>query len=790
MNDESVSQLKEENSKLQKELNFTRELLESANSIIIRWDKDRIIRYINSFGLRFFGYTADELLGRQVMTIVPDVEKSTGRYLDQLVADITKNPSQYVSVSSENITKDGRTVWVTWTNKEILDDEGNLEEILAIGNDITALKEAELERQRYQDKVDEILEGMVDAVFVSDNTGKLIYLNEAFAGFHRFKNKDAYTFHLAEYSKILQVYQMDMTPVPLSQWPISRALRGESEANVEYILSRKDTGETWIGTYSFAPYFDRQGNIAGAVAVARDITVEKKAEENLRESEERFKKMFQNNSAVMFLVDPDNGLIVDANLAAERFYGYSHEELIATNINQINMESPDIIVKAWQSVYQGQENHFIFPHRIVSGEVRTVEVYSTTIQVQKRVLLFSIIHDITDRVKAEADRRDLEHQLQQKYKMEAIGVLAGGMAHNFNNNLSVILGNLELAQIKRYDPVKVNEFIDRAKTAVLRSRDLIKQIMTYSRKDDQCSERLQLSETIAEVIDMVKSTIPSSVCLQQNLSPESIPVYIQANASQVQEVLLNLCNNAVHAMEDQGSLTVSLETVELQQQQISAHSLCQPGCYLHLSVKDTGCGIVPGLEGKIFDPFFTTKETHTGMGLATVQGVMEKLKGMITVEGHNGQGATFHLYFPVCEGATADEPMLNVTGLPSGDERILLVDDDEMVATMSHTMLTEMGYQVSVMTDSQEALKLFAANADGFQLVLTDQTMPGLTGRELILEMKKIRPDIRTIVCTGYSNKVDENGVKNFGADAFLMKPLTMPELIQTVRRVLDGVCC
>jgi len=396
--------------------------------------------------------------------------------------------------------------------------------------------------------------------------------------------------------------------------------------------------------------------------------------------------------------------------------------------------------------------------------------------------------DITKRKQAEAEHRELESQLRQKYKMEAVGVMAGGMAHNFNNNLSIILGNIELTKMKLPNHPEVGRFLDNAKIGVLRSRDLISQIMTYSRKEEQHKAPLQLSEVIDEVIAMLKLTIPSSVYLQQKLSPASIPVYIQANASQIQEILLNLCNNAVHAMDEQGNLTIALDDVQLEQQQIPVHSSCSPGHYLCLSVQDAGCGMTPETQQKIFDPFFTTKELHegTGMGLSSVHGIMEQLQGMIVVESHVVQGTTFKLYFPVIEATVEDDSALTPADLPRGKERILFVDDDEILATMTHTLLTEMGYHVTLMTDSQEAIKLFAANANSFDLLITDQTMPGLTGKELIQEIKQIRPDIFTIICTGYSSKIDEDKAKDLGINAFLMKPVDLPELLQTVRRVLD----
>ncbi|SHJ08790.1 PAS domain S-box-containing protein [Malonomonas rubra DSM 5091] len=384
--------------------------------------------------------------------------------------------------------------------------------------------------------------------------------------------------------------------------------------------------------------------------------------------------------------------------------------------------------------------------------------------------------------------KSMEEQLRQKYKMEAIGVMAGGMAHNFNNNLSVILGNLELAKMKLTGASEIDELLDHAKIAVLRSRDLIKQIMTYSRKEEKDKTALQLAVTIEEVMLLLKSTIPSSVYIQQKLSPASITQTIHANATQIQEILLNLCNNAVHAMDEQGTLTIGLDTVELDRRQIPANSLGQPGSYLHLWVQDTGCGIASDLLDKIFDPFFTTKALHegTGMGLSTVQGIMRHLHGVTRVESQIGEGTTVHLYFPVTEqnegkqvGTIDIEPF-------KGKESVLFVDDDEMIASMAQSALSGMGYQVTTLTDSHEALKLFTDDPGRFDLVITDQTMPEMTGRDLILQLKQVRSDIPTIICTGYSSKVDEAEAEKLGADIFLMKPMELPELLKTVRQVLD----
>jgi signal transduction histidine kinase/CheY-like chemotaxis protein len=408
--------------------------------------------------------------------------------------------------------------------------------------------------------------------------------------------------------------------------------------------------------------------------------------------------------------------------------------------------------------------------------------------IQQLSVFLSNTQIIINQKQAEEKHLELESQLRQKYKMEAVGVMAGGMAHNFNNNLAIILGNLELSKVKLPPQSEVGKYLEYARIASLRSRDLVKQIMTYSRKDSQPQAPLQLSLLLKETVSLLKSTIPSSVKLAQEVSPDCENTYILADASQIQECILNLCNNAVHAMNERGELLLGLRRAELKQTDITARYDCSPGEYLCLSVQDNGCGIPAEIQEKIFDPFFTTKELYegTGMGLSTVQGIIEQHHGMITVKSSLGQETIFNLYFPV-----ADQPKKEVTRdaeaeIQRGTERILFIDDDQMVANLNELMLTELGYQVAVVTDSVEALKLFSTNVDNFDLIITDQTMPELTGKELIQKIKKLRPEIPTILCTGYSSKINEEEARQLGISAFLMKPTDFTEMSQVIRTVLE----
>jgi len=401
--------------------------------------------------------------------------------------------------------------------------------------------------------------------------------------------------------------------------------------------------------------------------------------------------------------------------------------------------------------------------------------------INNREVLLGFFTDISDRLATEA-------QLRQKHKMEAVGFMAGGMAHNFNNNLSIILGNVELSQIKQPPGSEVIQLLENAKIAVRRSRDLVQKIITYSRKGITHKAPIQLTTIIDDTLDLFNSTLPTTGTVEKSYSPDSSTLLVNADASQIQEVLINLCNNSVQAMDEEGKLMISLEPVDLEQKNIPAQYDCLAGHYAKLSIEDNGHGMPAEMLDHIFDPFYSTKEEYegAGMGLSTVQGVVAQHGGLIKVSSVLNRGTKFNLYFPIIEQTTVEEPTSENTRILKGTERILFVDDEEMLATLGERLLSGIGYQVSMMTDSTEALKMFTANADRFDLVITDQTMPNLTGKGLIAEIKKVRADIPTILCTGYSSKIDEDEAAKLGISAFMMKPLDLPVLSQTIRKVLD----
>ena len=487
------------------------------------------------------------------------------------------------------------------------------------------------------------------------------------------------------------------------------------------------------------------------------------------------------------------GDIILMNKKGHQIFGYPDGELIGQNWFEICL--PVSIRSQLKDIFtrhiSGELKPLEFYENVIlnsAGEERIIAFHNTLIGDESGIsgFLFSG-EDITERKLAETTQQRLELQLRQKHKMEAVGYMAGGMAHNFNNNLSIILGNLELSKMKSPRNSKIGNYLDNAEIAVLRSRDLVNQIITYSRKGIHDKAPMKLRDVIDETIQLLSVTLPTTIKIDFSICSNCGTSFIYGDPSQIQEVLINLCNNAFHAMKEKGELNISVEPAELAKDDIPLQYDASPGRHAKLSVQDTGEGVPDEFLDKIFDPFFSTKEEYegAGMGLATVQGIVVQHKGLIKVHSILGQGTTFEIYFPLVDGAVPEEKPINADK-PKGRERILFVDDDKRLAEIGGEMLTAMGYQVTLMTESQEALKLFASNPKHFDMIFTDQTMPELTGKELIQKVKEIQPDIPIIICTGYSSMIDEEEAKKLGADAFLMKPLDLPVLLQTIRQVMD----
>ncbi len=389
--------------------------------------------------------------------------------------------------------------------------------------------------------------------------------------------------------------------------------------------------------------------------------------------------------------------------------------------------------------------------------------------------------------KGAEEKTRLEHQVQQGQKMEAIGTLAGGIAHDFNNILAAILGFTDLAKYKLPEDSDLRHDLDSVLQAGLRAKELVKQILTFSRQAEQERRPIEVYLVLKEALKLLRSSIPTTIDFQLNIDEKSGAVL--ADPTQIHQVIMNLCTNAYHAMRanESGTLGVTLQTLEIDAEK--GNGLLRPGKYLELTVSDTGCGMTPAIMARIFDPYFTTKPVGegTGMGLAVVHGIMSQCGGDIRVESEFGRGTTFRAYWPQTASEAPELERIIAQQLPGGSERVLVVDDEPMVLSMHTNMLERLGYQVTAQSSSKEALAEFTSRPQEFDLILTDMAMPGMPGDVLAHKIRQLRADIPILMCTGFSEQMTSERAAASGIGKIIMKPLLFRELATSIREFLDS---
>ena len=394
--------------------------------------------------------------------------------------------------------------------------------------------------------------------------------------------------------------------------------------------------------------------------------------------------------------------------------------------------------------------------------------------------------EIEEREQAENEKIILENRLRQSQKMEAIGTLAGGIAHDFNNILGAILGYTELSLLGNRDSSPIRENLQEIKKAGLRAKELVAQILTFSRRSEAKKLPVRITPVIKEAMKLLRATLPSSIEISTHFNADEALVH--GDPSQIHQLMMNLCTNASQSMaHHQGILSISLSE-KILKKPAAKHLHSGPGNYVELIIADTGSGMDSDTKNRIFEPFFTTKEVGegTGLGLAVVHGIVQSMNGSISVESTPGQGTTFHVLLPAVEASiTALDDSVISAAIPSGSEKILLVDDERDLANLGNQLLSNLGYQVTISTNSLEALKIFTESPD-FDLVITDQTMPGLTGLELAKKILELRSDVPILLCTGYSQEVTDEKIREIGVRDVLMKPISVGDVGRIIRKLLD----
>lgn len=517
-----------------------------------------------------------------------------------------------------------------------------------------------------------------------------------------------------------------------------------------------------------------------------------KTSKELIRSEKMYRDLFDEAPIMYLITENQDGvpIIKDTNNKFLETMGYQREEIIGKPITDYYSSESVYGLLDRDKSQRDLSGGFVESERSFvtsTGQIINTLVSATMVldKSTKHILVRSAFLDITQRKKVELEKESLKNQLFHAQKMESIGVLAGGIAHDFNNILSAIIGYTELT----FDAVPENSFVkdnmNAIYTAGLRAKDLVGQILSFARQSEEETKPIQVDIIIKEALKLLRASIPTSIKIKHNINSDSL---IIGNHTHVHQIIMNLCTNAAHAMKDEGGIIeVTLLDITIDEAKRRKNPDLKFSDYIELKVSDTGTGISPGIVKSIYEPYFSTKNhtEGTGLGLAVVHGIIESYDGEIYVSTALGKGTTFTVYLPITKKRKPSTPYKSEK-LPSGTERILIVDDEAQIAQMSRKILERLGYKVAIRTSSLEALELFQAKPDDFDLILTDMTMPNLTGDKLSIELMKIRPDIPIILCTGYSNKISDETVPDIGIKAFAYKPIVKADLASTVRKVLD----
>jgi two-component system, cell cycle sensor histidine kinase and response regulator CckA len=498
-------------------------------------------------------------------------------------------------------------------------------------------------------------------------------------------------------------------------------------------------------------------------------------------SDRRLKAIFQASPNPIVVYNKE-GHPENLNPAFTRVFGWTLDELKGRRIPFVPEAEKAITLQKIEEIFQsGRPVTFETRRTTRTGDIRDV-IVSAAITIGRDQNPMEMVVNITDIT----ERKQFEAQLQQAQKMEAMGTLAGGIAHDFNNLLAPLIGYGEMLIDDLPPDGPMQEKAAEILTAGQRAKDLVDQILSFSRQSETRPKAVKLQPFIAETLKFIRASIPSNIEILQEIDADCGPV--MANPTQIHQVVMNLATNAYQSMEDTGGrLSVTLRQTFLREDAARSEGL-PPGSYAHLVVADTGIGIAPQHMAKIFDPYFSTKDKNngTGLGLSVVQGIINSVGGNIRAFSESGRGAEFHVYWPLTrlkQEKTIHHPQ---TSVPGGTEKILLVDDEVSVLKMVRQMLERLGYRVTAHASGVEALAAFREDPDGFDLVLTDMTMPEMTGDNLAREVMAVRPPMPVIVCTGYSKTLTSEFARAMGIKAVVVKPASKLDLASAVRKVLD----
>ena len=732
------------------------------------------------------GGVPENLIGKNIRQLVPEEQsrKLLAAYRQVLDSGVRSVQEVLVTLRQEDR-------WFYNTLQPLEYGEQKIKSLLSISLDITERKLAEEELSASREILKAVLDTIPVRVFWKDRDLKYLGCNAPFArdaGLEKPEDlvgKDDYAMGWRDQAEL---YRADDRAVIDSGTP--RLLIEEPQTT--------PSGETIHLLTSKVPLRNADGTNGGVLGTYIDITDRKQAEERikesearLRESEHHFRTLANSGLALIWTSGPDK-LCNSFNETWLRYTGRTLEQELGNGWAEgVHPDDYDRCLDIYVSHFDRREP-FSMEYRLrkANGEYGWIfDLGNPRYDSEDKFAGYiGFCYDITDRKRAEEEKKILNTQLQQAQKLEAIGTLAGGIAHDFNNILGAIVGYSEIIRDDLPPESPSIHDINQVINASHRAKDLVKQILAFSRQVEDQKIPMQPAVIVKEAITLLRSSLPTTITIKQDIDADAGMVL--ADPTQIHQIVMNLATNAFHAMEAKGGmLAISLQKKILSQDDLATEPDLQPGTFVQLSIKDTGEGIAPEIRDRIFDPFFTTKEVGkgTGLGLSMVYSIVKSCHGAIACDSRLGEGTEFRILLPVLEGHSLQEENGSTNLIPHGKEHILFIDDEEMLAELGQVMLKRLGYHVTTRRNSLDAFTTFQNQPDTFDLIITDQTMPGMTGVDLARRILQIRPEMPIILCTGYSSLISEDKVKAAGIRGFAYKPLAKKEIGELIRKVLDG---
>jgi PAS domain S-box-containing protein len=667
----------------------------------------------------------------------------------------------------------GPTYW-DWSLYPVKDPEGKVGGVVLSLVNVTARKKALEALWHTEEMLHKVLNTLPVGVWVADKNGEILMANPAAqqiwggAKYVRLHETDAYKAWWPDSGKRIEA----------GEWALARAIRDGATTLNEMVQIESFDGRKKTIVNSAVPLRGPDQEIIGGILVNEEIT----QRVNTEQDRLRLATAVEQASEGISILDAERAFLY-VNPAFEQLRGLSRQEVLGKRYEEVlREEERDELSKGLleETLKRGEVWDGRLTRKKPDGSTCELEVRISPVRDASSALIHfvAVERDVTQEVK-------IQERIRQWQKMEALGTLAGGVAHDFNNILMPIMINTDLALLDIREGIPPSErHLQLVREAAVRGQELVKQIITFSRQKEQPRIPIKVSPLVKETLKFLKSTVPKNVKIRANIGVETGMVL--ADPTQIHQVLMNLCNNAAQAMRDQGGIVeVSLDGLNVDLEMAAQLPGLRPGPYLRLTVRDNGQGMDSTVMEKAFDPFFTTKAPGegTGMGLAVVHGIVKNYGGTITLESQVGKGTKITVFLPQKDERAETEAAAQGP-VPRGKERILLVDDDEIQVRSVQNMLERLGYSVIGETDARKALRIFQAQPNSFDLVITDQTMP-IRGDILAREFLSVRADIPIILCTGFSETINREEARDLGVRDFAMKPLTVRDLAEKIRRVL-----